>query len=119
MNHPWGKGAVDGIGGTVKRAVHQRIMSGNVRVYSAAEFSSCVNNSVNGITSYHVTVEEIENLERYLAPLWKNVKAIPGLTKYFSYKHHSDKAIEAKVVGSSAIGKIFKVLSWTIFLILM
>lgn len=106
-----GKGAVDGIGGTVKRAVHQRIMSGNVRVYSAAEFSSCVNNSVNGITSYHVTVEEIENLERYLAPLWKNVKAIPGLTKYFSYKHHSDKAIEAKVVGSSATGKIFKVLS--------
>lgn len=36
-----GKGAVDGIGGTVKRAVHQRILAGQVKVYTAAEFHQC------------------------------------------------------------------------------
>lgn len=107
-----GKGAVDGIGGTVKRAVHQRIMSGNVKVYSAEEFNSCVNNSMKGISSTYVSVEDIKMLEQHLAPLWKkNVKAIPGLTKYFTYKKHSEKSIEALIVGSSNSGKIFKLLN--------
>ena len=36
-----GKGAVDGVGGTVKRAVHNAIMTRRYLVKSAAEYAAC------------------------------------------------------------------------------
>lgn len=106
-----GKGAVDGIGGSAKRAVYQRIMSGNVLVYSAEEFSKCLIDNIKGISSTYIPVEQIKELEKRLSPAWKKVKAIPGLTKYFSYEKHTEKVIEAKVVGSSSVRKHFEIIS--------
>lgn len=41
-----GKEAVDGIGGSVKRAVYQRIMTGKNQVYSADAFDKCLKESI-------------------------------------------------------------------------
>lgn len=105
-----GKGAVDGIGGIVKRVVYQRIMTKKVRIYSAKEFHDCLVANVKGISSTYVSVDEIKKLENVLEPKWKNVKPIPGINKFFKFKKHGEKLIEASDVGSSAVKKIFKII---------
>lgn len=104
-----GKGAVDGIGGTVKRAVYQRIMTGKAQVYSADKFHERLVSSIQGISSKYIPVVRIQELEQVLAPKWKNVKPMPGLTQFFKYKKHGENMIEASNAGSAA-SKVFKIL---------
>lgn len=106
-----GKGAVDGVGGTVKRTVHQRIMSGLVRVYSAEEFHKCVSENIQGVKSCYVPVEKIKAFEAALGDKWTKIKAIPGVTKFFSFKKHCNTTIEAYEVGSSEENKLYKIMN--------
>lgn len=105
-----GKGAVDGVGGTVKRSVYQRIMTGLVRVYSAQEFHDCLDKNVHGISSIFVPVDEIKTLETVLADKWKHIKAIPNVTQFFCFNKDNDKTIETREVGSSVTTKKFQII---------
>lgn len=104
-----GKGAVDGIGGIVKRAVYQRIMSGEVRVYSAEDFHNCIEKSLSGIVSTLIPDNVIQETESSISQTWKKVKAIPGVTKYFSFKRCNEVMIDASEKALSENSKRFQI----------
>lgn len=105
-----GKGAVDGIGGSVKRFVYQRIMAGRVKVYSAEDFFKCWDGNTPRICSFFVATEDIERLTLCMEEKWSVVKTIKGISKLFSFIKHSEKCIEASLVGSAENSKVFKVI---------
>lgn len=104
-----GKGAVDGVGGTAKRAVYQRIMSGQVHVYSANDFHKCIEDNLTGIISTLITEDQIRIAEASISQKWKNIKAIPAVTKFFSFKRGGAKMIEASETALNIESKRFKI----------
>lgn len=93
-----GKGVVDGIGGIVKRYVYQRIMTGAARVYSAKEFHKCLSENIEGITSTYISEEQFKIIETALADKWKKVKAIPNVTKFYTFKKKNEKTLAIIIV---------------------
>jgi len=105
-----GKGAVDGVGGTVKRAVYQRVLTRHAQVYTAKDFHQCITENIRGISSSLVPVEMITKLETALSDKWKRVKQVPGISKFFSFKPHNEKNISAFIDNSDEVGKTFKMI---------
>ena len=97
-----GKGAVDGVGGTAKRAVYQRVLTQQTRVYSAKDFDDCMNNYISGISTQYVSTDEIKRIEIFLSPRWSKNKEINGITKYFSFTKHSENILSASVTANAS-----------------
>lgn len=74
-----GKGAVDGVGGTVKRAVWEQVKSRQANVATAEEFYNVCKNVLKGIHSMFVPKTDIDKYRPYLEHRWKLCKAIPQI----------------------------------------
>jgi len=76
-----GKGPIDGVGGTVKRAVWRRILREQVIVGTAEEFTAVASKCCPNITIMYVTSEEVEAVRNELNDLWmlNPPKPIPAL----------------------------------------
>lgn len=74
-----GKGAVDGVGGTIKRAVYRRIMARRVKVHNASTFVSAANAIVGSkIKAILVRAEDIEADRPFLDCRWEGVCTLKG-----------------------------------------
>lgn len=80
-----GKGAVDGIGGTAKRAVATRIKSRAVVVQNAEDFHKCMRQHVTGIESYLIPKDDIQDFKDANEPHWNKVKNLVGISKHFHF----------------------------------
>lgn len=76
-----GKGAVDGIGVTTKRAVARAILSRRFNVQSALDFAECAKKVLHNIDTIYIPKEDIEKLKPLLDERWKNVSCIPQTRK--------------------------------------
>ncbi|XP_046662375.1 uncharacterized protein LOC124358190 [Homalodisca vitripennis] len=74
-----GKGAVDGVGGTVKRMVWEQVKSRRTTVTSAEEFFECCQKQceANKIKVMYVDVKDIEECQELLESRWAAVRPIP------------------------------------------
>ena len=79
-----GKGAVDGVGGEVKRMAWLDVLSGKKRIQCASEFVECVQAKNTRIKIIHVMEADIENIKELLDERWAGIKAIPGTQKLHS-----------------------------------
>lgn len=102
-----GKGAVDGIGATVKRVAYRAVMGRQNRINSAEDFADCIKTHVKGIQCTYVPAVSISEVELFLSDRWKNTKELPGITKYFSFKEVSEDIIGAATTGISVNWKEF------------
>lgn len=105
-----GKGAVDGVGGTIKRTVQRRIMGGHSRVYCAKEFAECAAATVQGISSTFVEVDKIQETEKWLSIRWAKIRDMAGITKFYSFHKLDNKTIGASLTGNETIVKQFLLL---------
>jgi hypothetical protein len=80
-----GKGPVDGVGGTVKRAVWRRILRGQVVVNFAKDFADVATSACPGIHVHYVDAEEVASVRQERLDVWGD-KA-PGVMKGLR-KHH-------------------------------
>jgi hypothetical protein len=92
-----GKGAVDGVGGTVKRAVHNAIMTRRYLVKSAAEYAACAQELVTGVQILHTPGQEIERLRPALDDIWTGAISIPAT--------HSVHCVRTVDVGQVTLAK--------------
>ena len=76
-----GKGPVDGVGGTVKRAVLRRTLQGQSIVNNAAEFAEVAMTACPNVTVLYVPASEVAEVKLQLDVLWDNhvPTAIPQL----------------------------------------
>lgn len=95
-----GKGAVDGIGGTVKRSAWNGIKSRRVQIDSASDFAQYVTKTVKGVNILYVDKEKVDDTRKLLAAEWAKAKKIPNLQN----QHHFEITNDGHLVASPTQG---------------
>ena len=82
-----GKSPADGLGGTVKRGVCARVLSGSHLVYNAKEFVECAKSFCKTSTRLIcVTDDDMRETFKMLKIRWANTKALIGTRSYHHFK---------------------------------
>ena len=86
-----GKGVVDGIGGTVKRAVWRHVKAERAHVTNASEYSTlgkqlCPNVNIEFVSK--------ETIARFLDTKWSNTKPVPGTHQVHCVKSHGSDSVQ-------------------------
>lgn len=74
-----GKGAMDGVGGVVKRTVWTAVKARKVLISDARDFYEYASKNLKSINCMFVGKEEVEGNIQMLEKRWENVKAIPDI----------------------------------------
>jgi hypothetical protein len=97
-----GKGACDGIGGTIKRLVWQYVRSGRITVTDAASFHACALTRKSAINILLVTAEEVHQEDELLNDRWKDIIALPGTQSMHFFSPVAPNIIHFKLYSSDA-----------------
>ncbi|KAJ4440626.1 hypothetical protein ANN_08773 [Periplaneta americana] len=76
-----GKGAVNGIGGTVKRNVFDGVRAGRFDPIDAKSFSECARDVSGKTTILFISRNDIENKKKDLDILWNGIEKLPDIHK--------------------------------------
>ena len=76
-----GKGVVDGLGGTVKRAVWRRVRSGKVHITTAEEYAKIAEQCNPKIHEQFIAKGDIDQIKPQLDAKWEGVLAVPKTQK--------------------------------------
>jgi hypothetical protein len=108
-----GKNAVDGIGGTFKRNVYNRVLSGQFQVYSAKEFYECALQFANKTKLFYVEQTDVQKTyDNTLVERWTNVKPIPKTRSFHYFTHSADRKSLIACISARRDGtKVIKVLN--------
>lgn len=75
-----GKGAVDGIGATVKRCVWAQIKSRQITIHNAEDFANCATDKLKNIKIFYKNKDAISSTRVQLSPIWEH-SSLPGIQK--------------------------------------
>ena len=94
---------VDGIGGTVKRAVWRCVRSDQAHVTNAEEYAAVARQHCPSIHIGYITREQIESLKPFLDKKWTDVVAVPKTHQTHCFKTSGkDKLLVADISASTA-----------------
>lgn len=96
-----GKGAVDGIGGTAKRLVYRKVLSGALQVQNAREFDICMSQNCEGIHSTLIEVENIKDFEDLMKSIWEKVPVMTGIASNFNFTRGNGVLIAKQTAQST------------------
>ncbi|CAF2513912.1 unnamed protein product [Rotaria sp. Silwood2] len=102
-----GRGAVDGVGGTVKRLVWKGVMAKQCTVRNAKNFAHYANAITKNINIILVNEQDIKSHSALLDQRWNNIKAIPNTLKIHSVKSLSLYNVEVKPFSKLTARKTF------------
>ncbi|CAF3263065.1 unnamed protein product [Rotaria sp. Silwood2] len=102
-----GRGAVDGVGGTVKRLVWKGVMAKQRTVRNAKNFAHYANAITKNINIILVNEQDIKSHSALLDQRWNNIKAIPNTLKIHSVKSLSLYNVEVKPFSKLTDRKTF------------
>lgn len=96
-----GKGPIDGIGGTVKRAVWRRIMQGSAVVTNAAEFASLAKEACPNIVILYLSAADMESDRNALQTRWNEnqPRRIPNTQKMHYVRKAGKRSVETSFVS--------------------
>jgi hypothetical protein len=94
-----GKGSHDGIGGTFKRQVKQKVLSGNCNVTTAIEFFHAADSISQNTKVLYVGKEQIDGNKPFLNKRWENVKQMKGSRSCHAFKPIENLKLEASVTS--------------------
>ena len=89
-----GKGVVDGIGGTVKRAIWRHVKAERAHVTNASEYSTLGTKVCPNILVKFIPKEEIAQQTMFLDSKWENVRAIPQTHHIHCVKAHGSNLVQ-------------------------
>ena len=91
-----GKGAVDGIGGTVKRVVWLAVLRDKVVVSSPKEFADTAAKLCDKINILFVSSDEVHSLTEHCKIRWEKCKAVPE-----THKLHFVKPLQSGTIATA------------------
>src|SRR6218665_820740 len=96
-----GKGPVDGVGGTVKRAVWRRILQERIHINSAEDFSKSAQDACPNITILLVKSQDVEVVRAELQSLWEknDPKRIPSTHELHYVKANGISCVDVSVIS--------------------
>lgn len=95
-----GKGPVDGIGATVKRAVWRRIMQRKVVINTAQEFAHVASESCPNISVLYVDSHEVSEVKNEVEGIWATNEAIPKIRGNHYFCGSSDGIILSSPISA-------------------
>lgn len=95
-----GKGAVDGIGGKVKRLAWEMVKTRKVIIKDAKSFYECVQKKVDAINLLFVSSSEINSFQEMLTLRWKNILPLKGIQSFHFFVPSDTK--NSLLVGQTA-----------------
>lgn len=99
-----GKGAVDGIGGNVKRKVWTCVKSRLYTVANAQEFFDCAREEIKGITVLFTSKDSIAQNEHFLSKRWSTIPNIPRIqSSHFFQPYDKNNLLVGKTSTSELI----------------
>ena len=104
-----GKGSHDGIGGSFKRRVREKVLSENLKVTTAEEFFEVAKSFASATEVLLVTKSTIEESKDFLNNRWQNVKSMPGIRSCHSFVPLNESEIQAATTSRIKNPKNFKV----------
>ena len=95
-----GKGPVDGVGGTVKRAVWRRILQKQVLVNTARDFANVAERACPNIRVIFISKEDVGKVEKEFQEIWDKdePKNIPNIRNAHFFRRYSVNELEKSVV---------------------
>ena len=98
---------VDGLGATVKRLVHQQILTGK-DCRNAEDFVSLAQSQTNAIQIQELFPSEIEGAEEELLAMFVSTRHVPGLRKIHSIDVMDIDVIQYRMHSTSEEEVIFR-----------
>ena len=102
-----GKGAVDGIGGTVKRSVWRFVRAGADAPLDAKSYAKIAEQRNPNINISFITADEIQAKSIEMTEQWKSVIPVPNTLKLHCIRPHGSKKLSVSTVS---FGEIFNVI---------
>lgn len=88
-----GKGAVDGIGATVKRTVWQKVRNREAVVVSAEDFYECAKSALKGVTVLYVPKSQINQHKEMLETRTEYARPIPAIKSQHHFRFFDTKSL--------------------------
>ena len=107
-----GKGAVDGIGGTLKRSVCRVVRAGTKSPIDAASYTGIATQRNPNINVVYISSEEIKLQSDKKSALWDTALAIPNTQKLHCIRTNNVAQLEVSIISSDesfSLVNIFKV----------
>ena len=104
-----GKGVVDGIGGTVKRAVWRHIRSDQTHVTNAEQYAAVARQRCPSIHVSYIKREQIESLKPFLDEKWSNVVAVPRTHQTHCFKTSGKEKLMVADISMSTAFRIVRI----------
>lgn len=101
-----GKGAVDGIGGLLKRIVWNGVKSRKTVIQTALDFYSYAKNKVNHVSLFYIPQADIIDCQPGLNQRWSNIRSIKGLQSNHFFKVE-DKKLHLRRTSTSQSSSVF------------
>ncbi len=104
-----GKGVVDGLGGTVKRAVWRHIRSGQAHVSNPEEYAVVARERNPNIYIEYVSQSSIEEMYSFLDAKWNDVTAVPQTHKMHCYYPISSSQLMVAEISDATEFKVVSI----------
>ncbi|XP_063222151.1 uncharacterized protein LOC134530834 isoform X1 [Bacillus rossius redtenbacheri] len=101
-----GKGAVDAIGGQVKRMVWTTVKARRTTVNNAGEFFNVAQAQCKSTEVLYVSKEEIEETSVFLNNRWEKVRGTTGIREIHYFRKIDDLHVAAGFTSTSAKSKV-------------
>ena len=109
MGTSHGKGSHDGIGGSIKRRVRDRVLSENLKITTAEEFFETAKDIATATEILLVLKSTIESSKAFLTKRWENVQSMPGMRSCHSFIPLNELEIQAAVTSRNDDPRIYKI----------
>ncbi len=96
-----GKGAVDGIGGTVKRSVWRQVRSGHVNINTPEQYAVVAQERNQNIHVHYISKADIEALETQLNEQWENVIPVPKTHQLHCFIPNGEETLKVSEISDS------------------
>ena len=94
-----GKGAVDGIGGTIKRNVYDGVRAGRFAPVDAKSFAECATTVSEKIHISFVPAVSIHEKKEELDSFWNSIPKIPDIHKIHSVRYQQPMIVKISVIS--------------------
>ena len=95
-----GKGAVDGIGGTVKRSVWRVVRAGTTAPLDAASYAEIASDRNPNVNVKYISSAEIKKDSVKKAPIWSAAVGVPNTLKLHCVRAHNAKMLRVSTVST-------------------
>ena len=98
-----GKGAVDGVGGTVKRMVMAEVISRRANIQTSQDYATVAKKVCRGVNIIHISKEDVE-AERSILDLvaFNQVKSLNGIRKLHNIQVLGPNKVEYSIFSGSS-----------------